>query len=86
MVQISLNFSSTKPSKSTRAAARKSKQIEKLLHLLHSKKRSLIDIVMSLAHLVGEPVGRGKKIKKNKNNVSKSDSSCSSSSLSSDHD
>ena len=70
----------------TRAAARKSKQIEKLLHLLHSSKRSLIDTLMSLAYLVGEPVGRGRKRKKHKHNVSISDSSCSSSSFSSNDD
>jgi hypothetical protein len=85
MIQTGLGFSSTKPSKSTRAATRKTKQVEKLLNLLESKKRSLIDTLMSFAYLVGEPVGRGKKGKKNKNNISKSDSS-SPSSLTSDQD
>ncbi|CAF3322392.1 unnamed protein product [Rotaria socialis] len=81
MVQTGLGFSSTRPSKSTRAAARKTKQVEKLLNLLQSNKRSLIDTIMSFAYLVGEPVGRGKKEKKNKNNISKSDSSSPSSSI-----
>ncbi|CAF1573850.1 unnamed protein product [Rotaria magnacalcarata] len=61
MVQTGLGFSSTRPSKSTRAAARKTKQVEKLLNLLQSNKRSLIDTIMSFAYLVGEPVGRGRK-------------------------
>ncbi|CAM4979800.1 unnamed protein product [Rotaria socialis] len=75
MVQTGLGFSTIKSTKSTRAAARKSNQIEKLTNLLHSKRRSVIDTVMSLAYLVGEPVCRGKKEKKKKNNVSTSDSS-----------
>ena len=79
MVQTSLGFASIRQTKSTRSAARKSKQIKKLLHLLDTKQRSLIDIVMSFAYLVGEPVCRGKKGKKKKNNVSKSNSSASSS-------
>jgi hypothetical protein len=65
--------------KSMRKAARKTKQIQKLLHLLESKAKSLADIIKSFAHLVGEPVCRGRKGKKNKNNVSKSDLSGSSS-------
>jgi len=48
------------------AAARKTKQVKKLLNLLESKKRSLIDILMSLAYLVGEPVDREKKERKTK--------------------
>ncbi|CAF3820708.1 unnamed protein product [Rotaria sp. Silwood1] len=67
----------------TRAAARKSKQIQKLLHLLHSKQRSLIEILMSLAYLADEPICRGKKRKEKEKNVSKSNSSHSSSSTSS---
>ena len=78
MAQTGLGFSSRKATKSTRAAARKSKQIEKLLDLLDSKQRSLISIVMSLAYLVGEPVCRGRKGKKKKNNISRSNSSSSS--------
>ncbi|CAF0958882.1 unnamed protein product, partial [Didymodactylos carnosus] len=72
MVQTGLGFSSVQPKKSTRKAARKTKQIENLLHSLTSKTRSLADTIKSLAHLVGEPVCRGRKGKKNKNNVSKS--------------
>ncbi|CAF3352601.1 unnamed protein product [Rotaria socialis] len=79
MIQTGLGFSSTKPKKSTYAAARKTKQIQKLLNLLHSKQRSLIEITMSLAYLVGEPACRGKKGKKKKHNVSNSNSSHSSS-------
>ncbi|CAF2177423.1 unnamed protein product [Rotaria magnacalcarata] len=81
MVQTGLGFSSTRPSKSTRAAARKTKQVEKLLNLLQSNKRSLIDTIMSFAYLVGEPVGHGRKETKKKNNISKSDSSSPSSSI-----
>ncbi|CAF4582106.1 unnamed protein product [Rotaria sp. Silwood2] len=81
MVQTGLGFSSTGPSKSTRAAARKTKQVGKLLNLLQLNKRSLIDTIMSFAYLVGEPVARGRKGKKNKNNISKSDSSSPSSSI-----
>ncbi len=79
MAQTSLGFSSIQEKKSTRKAARKSKQIQKLLHLLESKAKSLDDVIKSFAHLVGEPVCRGRKGKKNKNNVSKSDLSDSSS-------
>ncbi|CAF2107924.1 unnamed protein product [Rotaria magnacalcarata] len=79
MIQTGLGFSSTKPKKSTYGAARKTKQIQKLLNLLHSKQRSLIEITMSLAYLVGEPACRGKKGKKKKHNVSNSNSSHSSS-------
>jgi hypothetical protein len=64
MVQTGLGFSSVKPNKSTRKAARKTKQIEKLLHLLKSENRSLSDTITSLAHLVGEPVDRGRRGKK----------------------
>jgi hypothetical protein len=53
MVQTGLGFSSVKPNKSTRKAARKTKQIEKLLRLLKSETRSLSDTITSLAHLVG---------------------------------
>ncbi|CAF2712388.1 unnamed protein product [Rotaria sp. Silwood2] len=73
MVQTGLGFSSIQEKKSTRKAARKSKQIQKLLHLLESKARSLDDTIKSFAHLVGEPVCRGRKGKKKKNNVSTSD-------------
>lgn len=73
MVQTSLGFSSIKSNESTRKAARKTKQITKLLFLLESKAKLLADTVASLAHLVGEPTCRGRKGKKNKNNVSNSD-------------
>ena len=73
MVQTGLGFSSIQEKKSTRKAARKSKQIQKLLQLLESKVRSLDDTIKSFAHLVGEPVCRGRKGKKKKNNVSTSD-------------
>ena len=73
MVQTGLGFSSIQEKKSTRTAARKSKQIHKLLHLLESKVRSLDDTIKSFAHLVGEPVCRGRKGKKKKNSVSTSD-------------
>ncbi|CAF3730827.1 unnamed protein product [Rotaria socialis] len=73
MVQTGLGFSSIREKKSTRKAARKSKQIQKLLQLLESKGRSLDDTIKSFAHLVGEPVCRGRKGKKKKNNVSTSD-------------
>jgi len=86
MIQTGLGFSSTKSNKSTRKAARKTKQIEKLLNLLQSKARSLSDTIASLVHLVGEPVWREKKGKKNKNNVSQSDISSSSLDLSSNQD
>ncbi|CAF3439482.1 unnamed protein product, partial [Rotaria sp. Silwood2] len=80
MIQTGLGFSSTRPKKSTYAAARKSKQIQKLINLFHSKQRSLIEILMSLAYLVGEPTCRGRKGKKKKNNVSNSNLSHSSAS------
>lgn len=73
MVQTGLGFSSVKETKSTRKAAQKTKQVEKLLKLLETKSRSLPDTIGSLAHLVGEPVGRGRKTKKKKHNVTKSD-------------
>ena len=66
MVQTELGFSAAKPNKSTRQAARKSKQIGKLLDLLASNKRSLADTISSLSYLVGGPVGSGKKGKKKK--------------------
>ncbi|CAF2925650.1 unnamed protein product [Rotaria sp. Silwood2] len=66
----------------TTHAARKGKQIQKLSHLLHSKQRSLIEILLSLVYFVGEPVCHGKKEKKKKINLSKSNLSCSSSSAS----
>jgi hypothetical protein len=66
MVQTDLGFSSVKQTKSTRKAAQKTKQIEKLLKLLESKTKSLSDTIASLGHLVGEPVGRGRKAKKKK--------------------
>ena len=66
MVQTGLGFSAAKPNKSTRKAARKSKQIGKLLDLLASNKRSLADTVSSLSYLVNDPVGSGKKGKKKK--------------------
>ena len=80
MIQTSLGFSSVRETKSTRKAAQKTKQIEKLLQLLEAKTRTLSDTIGSLAHLVGEPVGRGRKAKK-KHNVSKSDVSNSLSEL-----
>lgn len=46
---------------------------QKLLHLLETKAKSLDDVIKSFAHLVGEPFYCGRKGKKNKNNVSKSD-------------
>jgi hypothetical protein len=64
MVQTGLGFSSTKSNKSTRKAARNTKEIEKLLRLLQSKTRSLSDTIKSLTHLVGQPVWRGRKAKK----------------------
>jgi hypothetical protein len=73
MIQTGLGCSSVKESKSTRKAAQKTKQIDKLLKLLESKERSLPDTIASLTHLVGEPVGRGKRAKKKKHNVTKSD-------------
>ena len=73
MVQTGLGFSSVKETKSTRTAAQKPKQVDKLLKLLETKSRSLPDTIGSLAHLVGEPVGRGKKTKKKKHNVTNSD-------------
>lgn len=79
MIQTGLGFSSVKQTKSTRKAARKTKQVEKLLKLLESKEKSLSDTIGSLAHLVGEPVGRGRKAKKKKHNVTTSDVSDTSS-------
>ena len=64
MVQTGLGFSAAKSNKSTRKAARKSKQIGKLLDLLASNKISLADTISSLPYLVGGPVGSGKKRKK----------------------
>lgn len=78
MVQTNLGFSSVKETKSTRRAAEKSKQIKKLLALLESKERLLSSVISSLTYLVGEPVGRSRKRKKNKHNVTKSDVSDSS--------
>ena len=66
MVQTGLGFSAAKPNRSARQAARKSKQIGKLLDLLVSNKRSLADTISSLSYLVGGPVGSGKKGKKKK--------------------
>jgi hypothetical protein len=82
MIQTGLGFSSTNSTKSTQAAERKSKQIKKLLHLLRSKQKSFDATLTSLAYLVGGPVCRGSRGKKKKNNVSASNSSHSSSSLS----
>ena len=81
MIQTGLGFSSVKQTKSTRKAAQKTKQVEKLLKLLESKEKSLSDTIGSLAHLVGEPVGRGLKAKKKKkkHNVTTSDLSDTSS-------
>ncbi|CAM4847238.1 unnamed protein product, partial [Rotaria magnacalcarata] len=59
MVQTGLGFSAAKAHKSTRAAARKSKQIVKLLNLLASNQRSLVETISSFAYIVGGPVGRG---------------------------
>ncbi|CAF1559608.1 unnamed protein product [Didymodactylos carnosus] len=72
MVQTGLGFSSVKQTKLTRKAAQKTKQIDKLMQLLESKTRFLSDTIASLAHVVGEPIGRGRKGKKRKHNVSKS--------------
>ena len=79
MVQTGLGFSSSKPTKSTRQAVRKTKQVQKLVQLLESQTRSLSDTLASLAHIVGEPVGRGRKKQKKKHNVSHSDISDSTS-------
>lgn len=62
MVQTDLEFTSTK---STRIAARKTKQISKFINLLQSNKRSLFETLMSLGYLVGEAACRGQK-RKNK--------------------
>ncbi|CAF3416437.1 unnamed protein product [Rotaria socialis] len=58
MVQTGLGFSAAKAHKSTRAAARKSKQIVKLLNLLALNQRSLVETISSFAYIVGGPVGR----------------------------
>ncbi|CAF3988585.1 unnamed protein product [Rotaria magnacalcarata] len=47
-----------KAHKSTRAAARKSKQIVKLLNLLASNQRSLVETISLFTYIVGGPVGR----------------------------
>ena len=73
MVQTGLGFSSVQEKNSTPKAARKSKQVQKLLHLLESRARSLDDTIKSFARIVGEPVCRGRKGKKKKNDVSISD-------------
>ena len=73
MVQTGLGFSLAKETKSTWKAAQKTKHVEKLLKFLGMKSRSLGDTIGSLAHLVGEPVGRGKRTKKKKHNITKSD-------------
>ena len=69
MVQIGLGFSAAKSKKSKREAARKSKQIKKLLGSLASNKRSLPDAISSLSYLVGGPVGSGKERKKEERNL-----------------
>ena len=79
MVQTGLGFSSIQLNKSACKAARKTKQIEKLLHLLASKTSSLADTIKSFSHLAVEPVCRGRKGKKTKNNVSESEVSGTSS-------
>ncbi len=66
MVQTGLGFLAAKPQKSPRLAARKSKQIVKLLNLLGLNKRSLAETISTFAYLVGGPVGGGKKGKKKK--------------------
>ncbi|CAF5218442.1 unnamed protein product, partial [Rotaria magnacalcarata] len=70
MVQTGLGFSAAKAHKSTRAAARKSKQIVKLLNLLASNQRSLVETISSFAYIVGGPVGRGKRGKKSRRKFS----------------
>ncbi|CAF4277339.1 unnamed protein product [Rotaria magnacalcarata] len=59
MVQTGLELSAAKAHKSTRTAARKSKQIVKLLNLLTSNQISLVETISSFAYIVGGPVGRG---------------------------
>lgn len=63
----------------TLAAARKNKQVEKILNLLKINKRSFIDTIMSFAYLIGQPLGRERK--GNKNKISKSNSPSISSSI-----
>ncbi|CAF4105908.1 unnamed protein product, partial [Rotaria magnacalcarata] len=58
MVQTGIGFSAAKAHKSTRAAARKSKQIVKLLNLLASNQRSLVETISLFTYIVGGPVGR----------------------------
>ncbi|CAF2036041.1 unnamed protein product [Rotaria magnacalcarata] len=58
MVQTGLELSAAKAHKSTRTAARKSKQIVKLLNLLTSNQISLVETISSFAYIVGGPVGR----------------------------
>ena len=77
MVQTGLRFSAAKSHESTRTVARKSKQIVKLLNLLGSNQRSLIETISPFAYIVGGPVGRGKKGKKNQEESFHSDFSIS---------
>ncbi len=79
MFQTGLGFFPVQSNKSTRKVAHKTKQTQKLLYLLESKTRSLNDTIKSFAHLVSEPVCRGRKGEKNMNNIAKSDLSRSSS-------
>ena len=77
MIQTLLEFLVTKSHNSTPTAARKSKQIVKLLNLLASNQRSLVETISSFAYIVGGPVGRGKKGKKNQEESFHSDLSIS---------
>lgn len=61
-------------SKTTRKCRSQKKQKQlNAQPLITSTTRSFDDTIKSFAHLVGEPVCRGRKGKKNKKNVSKSD-------------
>ena len=75
MIQIDLEFSPRESPKTTQAAEHKRKQIKKLLSLLCSKQKSLQTTLTSFTHLVGDPVCRGNKGKKEKNVISASNSS-----------
>ena len=66
MVQTDLGFSSTKSTKTTQAAACKSKQIKRLLGLLCSKQKSLKATLSSFAYFVDDPVCRGNAGKRRK--------------------